>query len=172
MGLAQLILPGLDRLDVRDQGCNLRWPTLDMTLTCRRDGDLEAGRCLALLLRPGGRTVSVCRLLHQGKTHALAPLASLRLTRGAEALRHLAGRFASSNIQGKGSFVDDLMNFQIFGRSIRSGNLLAFSVVLSHRVAGTMSWPRWRGLLSPAFEIDSAVESGDLFKGESLFVIN
>eukprot|EP00747_Dinoflagellata_sp_TGD_P068383 gnl/TRDRNA2_/TRDRNA2_155684_c0_seq2.p1 gnl/TRDRNA2_/TRDRNA2_155684_c0~~gnl/TRDRNA2_/TRDRNA2_155684_c0_seq2.p1 ORF type:complete len:967 (+),score=131.94 gnl/TRDRNA2_/TRDRNA2_155684_c0_seq2:80-2980(+) len=120
-------------LTVADAGCGLRRPSLDTALACRHPGDLQAGRCTAVLLRRGGRAISVCRLVRYGGMHGrlvLRPWASLRTAPGSPTLRRLAATASGTN---------RIVDLRIFGRAA-DGALVTFRASSSSHGRGFV-WP-------------------------------
>eukprot|EP00747_Dinoflagellata_sp_TGD_P207401 gnl/TRDRNA2_/TRDRNA2_80971_c1_seq1.p1 gnl/TRDRNA2_/TRDRNA2_80971_c1~~gnl/TRDRNA2_/TRDRNA2_80971_c1_seq1.p1 ORF type:complete len:841 (-),score=69.27 gnl/TRDRNA2_/TRDRNA2_80971_c1_seq1:27-2519(-) len=122
-------------LSVGDGGCKLFWPSVDTAVSCDEPVDLIGGLCVVLLLRRGGRKVTLCSL---GRLAGRGPLVmrsilSLRISAGGAALRHLAATFVGAG------------NLRIYGRT-ETGTLLAFHVV--------RLWRGARPHLVPKFEVD------------------
>lgn len=185
---AQVLVTGrigarASRLRVRDYGCTFHRPVVDTSVVCRRRGDLEAGRCVVLFLRRGGRTLSVCRLaqLRDGSS-MLRSVASLRLPPGAESLMRIAGAYsATSRTKDTGDSGAALYfaGLRVFGRTRDSGRLLALSPSsFRPKVStATLTMASCHGFLRPDFEIDrtspsSALQSDQAnSEGEHLFAV-
>uniref|UniRef100_A0A7S1A0C2 Uncharacterized protein n=1 Tax=Noctiluca scintillans TaxID=2966 RepID=A0A7S1A0C2_NOCSC len=103
---------------VAEGGCSLRRPTLDVAMAC----DEENRRCVAALLRPGGREVSLCRVVRRGGPDGhvrLMSATSVRVMVGAPSLQQLGLAVA---VDGKRGLLDSL---RFYGRGA-DGSLLMF----------------------------------------------
>mmetsp|Transcript_109448 Transcript_109448/g.349213 ORF Transcript_109448/g.349213 Transcript_109448/m.349213 type:complete len:507 (-) Transcript_109448:37-1557(-) len=144
--LGRLVRPPMALVD---RGCGLQRPFEASAVACPEADALLSGRCLVLLLRRGGREVSLCHARRRGpQSLGLEHTAALRLAPGVPPLRHVAlgwrHRRPSQAPAGRSGAPEDLM---VLARAA-GGALLALTPDLSLGAA--------RGRLVPEFEVEPA----------------
>jgi len=134
--------------NVVDAGCGFRLHDVDVGVACRPSAELKSGRCVGVVLRRGGRILSVCPLLGRStRLHALPAAGSFHIAPGTAALQRFAVAYherISVNMSVRGSFA----HLRVFGRT-SDGALLAF-----RPATHVATMPRL--VLLPSFEVEPA----------------